>query len=85
MFLTGIAAEAQQRGYRFDVSRISHPGFKGQIPETNGQLLYEWMHLKKKLRIRAPQICRKLRMIPVPDAHPLFTIIPGEVKSWERR
>jgi hypothetical protein len=84
-FLAGIAAEAQRRGYSFDATRISRPGFGGQIGETKGQLLYEWAHLKKKLRTRAPQVCRMLQTIASPDPHPLFTIIPGEVKGWERR
>ena len=53
-FLAGIADEAQRRGYHFNAAKISRRRFKGQIPETNGQLLYEWRHLQAKLRARAP-------------------------------
>src|ERR1051325_3466986 len=48
-FLNELAMEADRRGYRFDVSKISQLRFKGQIEETRGQLLYEWKHLRGKL------------------------------------
>jgi hypothetical protein len=84
-FLAGLAAEAKKRGYRFDTSKIARPGFAGRIEETNGQLLYEWKHLRAKLRFRAPEIYRRFRGIDAPEAHPLFRIIPGGVRDWERR
>ena len=84
-FLEGIAEEACSRGYRFDVTKISKRRFAGQIPETSGQLLYEWRHLRAKLRARAPQLGRQLRSIRIPDSHPLFQIVPGEVCAWERK
>ncbi|HTQ29774.1 MAG TPA: pyrimidine dimer DNA glycosylase/endonuclease V, partial [Opitutaceae bacterium] len=55
-FLRGIADEAARRGYRFDTRKISRPRFSGRITETRGQLLYEWRHLKAKLRRRAPEL-----------------------------
>jgi len=85
MFLTGLAEEAQSRGYSFDVTKISRCQCRGQIPETRGQLLYEWGHLRAKLRSRAPQLNRKLRAVRLPEAHPLFRIIPGAVRDWEKR
>jgi len=83
-FLAGIADEAHNRGYHFDATKISEPKFAGQIPETNGQLLCEWKHLKTKLRKRAPQIGRQFRSVAIPEPHPLFHIVPGEVRDWER-
>ncbi len=82
-FLAGLAAEARQRGYRFDESKISRPRFKGQIPETSGQLLYEWRHLRAKLKIRAPLLHREFRSIKKPRPHPLFRIVPGAARDWE--
>lgn len=82
-FLSGLAAEAQRRGYRFDTSRIHSRRLKRPMAETRGQLLYEWEHLRAKLRVRAPEIYRKLRRIRAPRAHPLFRIVPGGVKDWE--
>jgi len=83
-FLAGIAEEAQRRGYHFDVTKISCPRFIGQIPETSGQLLHEWRHLKSKLRVRAPLLARQFRIVTTPEPHPLFRIIPGEVRAWEK-
>ena len=83
-FLAGIADEAEGRGYRFDTTKISSPRFQGQIPETRGQLLYEWGHLKAKLRVRAPGVARQFRGIVLPEPHPLFRIVPGKVRDWER-
>lgn len=83
-FLAGIAAEARRRGYQFDLTRISSAGFEGQIPETRGQLRYEWDHLRMKLRVRSPQSFRVVQHITSPRPHPLFRIIPGDVNSWER-
>jgi hypothetical protein len=83
-YLAGIAAEALSRGYHFDASKISRRRFAGHIPETSGQLRYEWNHLKAKLRKRAPQMARQMRGITLPQPHPLFRIIAGGVRDWER-
>ena len=83
-FLVGLADEAQSRGYYFDTSKISPRRFTGQMAETSGQLLHEWRHLKAKLQVRAPQMGRRLRNIKMPEPHPLFRIVPGEVRDWER-
>lgn len=83
-FLEGIAQEARTRGYRFDASKISRRKFRGRIPETTGQLLYEWQHLQAKLRARAPVFARRLRKLRSPEPHPLFRIVPGKVRAWEK-
>ena len=84
-YLLGIAEEAKQRGYRFNLAKISRPRFGGSIRETRGQLLYEWRHLKRKLRGRAPDAYRRFRRVARPDPHPLFRIVPGRVQDWDRR
>ena len=83
-FLAGLADEAQSRGYHFDVSKIASGRFLGQIPETEGQLRHEWKHLKAKLKARAPHLNRKLQEVTQPEAHPLFRIVAGEMRDWER-
>ena len=82
-YLHGIAREAQRRGYRFDVSRISNRGLKARMSESRDQLLYEWEHLRAKLRVRAPQLYRQLEAVAVPRAHPLFRIHSGAIGEWE--
>lgn len=84
-YLTGLADEAQCRGYRFDASKISELKFTGRIDETSGQLAYEWSHLRAKLQVRAPEVARQWRSLKLPEPHPLFRIVPGEVREWERR
>jgi Pyrimidine dimer DNA glycosylase len=83
-FLTGLAVEAERRGYCFDVNRILEPGTVALIEETEGQLLYEWAHLREKLHRRAPDLHRQFRGIIIPEPHPLFRIIPGGIREWER-
>ncbi|HZP58767.1 MAG TPA: pyrimidine dimer DNA glycosylase/endonuclease V [Opitutaceae bacterium] len=84
-FLRGLAGEAAQRGYRFDTRKIARKKFAGRLPETRGQLLYEWRHLQAKLRRRDPERYRKIREVKAPRSHPLFRIIPGGVRDWEKR
>jgi len=84
-FLAAICEEAKRRGYRFDASKISKRKRAEHIEETSGQLLYEWNHLRAKLKLRAPEMYQRLRKVAIPEAHPLFRIVPGEVRYWERR
>jgi hypothetical protein len=83
-FLTGLVAEANARGYRFDRSKILVRPTRGRIVETKGQLLYEWRHLRRKLKARSPEVLRKWRGVASPEAHPLFRISAGKVRSWEK-
>lgn len=84
VFLLGIAEEADRRGYRFDRSKILYGHVRGRLSETRGQLLYEWRHLREKLRSRSPRLYRQLRGVKSPRAHPLFRIRAGRVRFWER-
>jgi hypothetical protein len=84
-FLRGLAEEADRRGYHFDRTKISHRKICAKIPETRGQLRFEWRHLQRKLRSRAPMVARQHRDIVAPEAHPLFRIVPGKVRPWEKK
>ncbi len=84
-FLAGIAEEARNRDYHFDETKIPPCRLGAEIPETRGQLLHEWGHLQAKLRVRAPRLARRFRGITRPEPHPLFQIIPGAVRAWEKR
>jgi len=83
-FLRGIADEAHRRGYRFDTSKILRYTLNDRIIETDGQLLYEWKHLRAKLRVRAPHYYRELRGVTSPEPHPVFRIRPGGIRDWEK-
>lgn len=83
-FLRALAAEATERGYHFDTTKIARRRFAGRITETEGQLRYEWSHLQAKLRTRAPDVAREHQSVTTPAPHPLFRIVPGGVSDWER-
>jgi hypothetical protein len=53
-YLRVIHGEAVRRGFRFDKAKLSRPAKIEKICVTRGQLDYEWIHLKRKLRARAP-------------------------------
>jgi hypothetical protein len=82
-YLRAIYEEAAARGYSFSEDKIAHADFKGKISCTRGQLLYEWHHLKEKLRLRDARRYGEIKQIAEPEAHPLFRIVEGEVEAWE--
>jgi hypothetical protein len=84
VYLAAVLIEADARCYTFDGSKIRRSRMKGTIAETEGQLLYEWRHLKRKLRARDHKKYLQVRSIRTPEPHPLFHIIPGRVREWER-
>lgn len=84
-FLTGIAHEADGRGYAFDHSKINAPGdLEGAIPVTVGQLAFEAEHLRQKVCERDPgwQGLPPEGAVLVP--HPLFRVTAGGIETWER-
>ena len=83
-FLAAILEEAAKRGYHFDATKIPEERTVRQIVETRGQLLCEWEHLRTKLRLRSPDVYRQLRGVKSPDPHPLFRIVPGKIRAWEK-
>ena len=84
-YLREIYHEAVKRGYRFRQDKIRGAEFRGQIPCTRGQLLYEWKHLLEKLRKRDPRRYQEVETLVEPEPHPLFCIIEGGVEDWEIR
>lgn len=83
-YLKALHNEALERGYKFNSRKIGRRKFAGKIRETRGQLLYEWRHLKRKLKRRDPKRLRELTAVKVPSQHPLFKIVPGRVRDWEK-
>lgn len=84
-YLLAVQHEAARRGYRFDRRRVSGLPLHGRIAETRGQLLYEWQHLLSKLARRNPDLCEKNATVTNPAPHPLFRIVRGRVRPWEKR
>jgi len=84
-YLTGVYDEALRRGYAFDRRKLVRSSRQEFIRETRGQLSYEWDHLLAKLRRRDPEAYQRLSPLTRPASHPLFRIVPGSVRDWERR
>lgn len=82
-YLRVVHEEAQRRGYRFDVSKLPLCSEVGMQLVTEGQLDYEWSHLRNKLQARSPQLLDKFKLLARPHPHPLFQIVPGEIADWE--
>jgi hypothetical protein len=82
-YLRSVYEEGAQRGYRFDPAKLDKPTQVDPLPATRGQLRYEWLHLLAKLEKRTPQAASQYQDITLPDPHPLFTIVEGEVEPWE--
>jgi hypothetical protein len=82
-YLRFVHAEATRRGYDFDAKRIGRGGAAGRLSVTRGQLEYEWAHLARKLRTRAPSWLALLQGVKRPRPHPLFRAFPGGIAVWE--
>jgi hypothetical protein len=82
-FLKAVHDEATRRGYEFDGSKIARHRVTVQLDETDGQLRYEWEHLRQKLKQRAPQLLPALEEIAMPEPHPIFRVVAGEIREWE--
>ena len=84
-YLHGIADEADQRGYRFDRSRIDRtPAAVAPLAVTTGQLQLERTWLLSKLKARSPSDFRRWSGVGESDPHPSFHAVAGPVESWER-
>ena len=83
-YLHALVDEAERRGYRFDRSLVlgaRDPDVRLEV--TDQQLAYEWDHLRAKLAVRSPEVAALWADVVVPEAHPLFRVVPGPVAEWE--
>ncbi|MBL8511267.1 MAG: DNA lyase [Betaproteobacteria bacterium] len=84
-YLSAIHAEAERRGYAFDKSKIKPAEAPVMLVVTSGQIAYEWQHLLAKLKARSPVLYEQWQTVKSPEAHPLFSVHPGDVEPWERQ
>ncbi len=54
------------------------------IPVTQGQMKYEFKHLKEKLKTRDRDKYHELTEINLPIPNPVFRVIPGDIEPWEK-
>lgn len=82
-YLAEVYAEACRRGYEFDGRKLRGPRSTRRIRVSRGQLVFEWAHLRRKLRSRAPEAFRATQRSR-PTVHPLFRVAAGPIADWER-
>ena len=83
-YLRAVFAESRRRGYAFSEGKIASRKRAGKIAVTRGQVEYEWLHLRRKLKLRDPERLRGLRKLAFPEVHPAFRLREGCVEDWER-
>ena len=82
-YLRSVHGEAKRRGYNFDASKIADCRNVELLTVTEGQLDYEWAHLRNKLQSRTPHLLANIQSLARPETHPLFRVVPGGVAHWE--
>lgn len=83
-YLSEVFYEAGKRGFHFDKTKISWDFTPDKIAVTKGQLNFETTHLLRKLKIRDNNKYNGLTGITLPEPHPLFTVVEGEIEEWEK-
>lgn len=87
-YLYYIYQEALKRSYNFNFDKIKHKDMINtidieKIPITDGQVEYELIHLKKKLKERDPEKYKSLLKVKKPLLHPIFIEREGDIADWE--
>ena len=83
-YLLAVLEEATRRGFAFNREKIGPHFSESKITVTDGQLEYEFDHLKAKLWARNVGQYRKMARITLPRQHPSFSVVEGNIESWER-
>jgi hypothetical protein len=82
-YLAEIVAEAEERGYNFDKTKINWNFTPIQIPVTSGQMEFEREHLARKLSVRDEEKLRTLPEVKLLETVSIFYVVEGEIESWE--
>lgn len=83
-YLLYVYKESKRRNYNFNRENFGYKFTESKIEVTDGQVAYEFKHLKRKLKVRDQKRYNELNKINFPQVHPLFKIIEGNIESWER-
>jgi hypothetical protein len=83
-YLETVYEESLRRRFCFDCGKLGRSETGPRIAESAGQLHFEWEHLLGKLRKRSPERYQRLLLVQRPVPHPLFRLVPGPVRGWER-
>lgn len=84
-YLLALYEETLHRNYKFDKRKVGHSRTTIKINVTSGQVHYEMFHLRKKLGKRDHKRHNQLKEITVPELHPLFNLVKGNIERWESK
>lgn len=83
-YLSIVFVEASTRNFNFDKEKFNQKNKIIKQKVTEGQLRYEFEHLKQKLVKRDPKKFEEIKFAQMPDLHPLFEMVNGNIESWEK-
>ena len=83
-YLLNVYIESKRRNYNFKRDRIGFKFLDSKMEVTDGQMLYEFKHLKRKLNIRDTERYNLLINLDFPKPNPVFEVVKGDIESWER-
>jgi hypothetical protein len=83
-YLFYVWEEANKRGYNFNKRKIETRITNIRIEVTEGQIMYEFEHLKNKLKERDSVKYESIAKIKKPEAHPIFLVKNGAIEIWEK-
>lgn len=83
-YLFYIYKESQRRCYNFNKDKIGNKKTKDKIEVTKGQLEYEFLLLKTKLKERDKEKYKEIQRIKNPKPNSLFVPVEGPIEDWEK-
>ena len=83
-YLLNVYMESKRRKYNFKRDRIGFKFVDYKIEVTDGQMFYEFKHLKRKLRVRDPEKYEIVADLDFPRPNPVFKVVEGSIEPWER-
>ncbi|MGB9785880.1 MAG: pyrimidine dimer DNA glycosylase/endonuclease V [Infirmifilum uzonense] len=83
-YLYHVYDEGVKRGYSFNKDKIIRYDLSLRLPVTEGQIIFEFNHLLRKLKERDPSRYEAIRRINRIETHPLFYVVPGDIEPWEK-
>ncbi len=83
-YLLDVYNESMRRNYNFKRGKFASKFTDSKIEVTQGQIDYEFKHLKRKLKIRDIDGYNQLLKVKTIELNTVFKVISGDIESWER-
>ena len=83
-YLLDVYRESLKRNYNFNREKFGSNFADSQIEVTEGQIIYEFKHLMRKLKIRDVDKYNEVMKVEFPDINAVFKVVKGDIEPWER-